>query len=93
MVKTKNTVSPYKTLNYFYLCGVPFLALGKRGGAVLCRLGRSRQTLFIPKTYFDDNLNYLGGDLGWYLSKSSVKRKIELYKEECEADWQSMGES
>jgi len=45
--------SPYKTLNYFYLHDIPFLPLAIRGNAVNCRIGLSRQLVFIPLKYFN----------------------------------------
>ncbi len=79
--------SPYKTLNFFYLSGVPFLPLTKRGKAVNCRIGLSNQLVFIPSIYFNRDLTIKPNmDLSWFLRKRDTKRKIEIYK-------QSIGES
>lgn len=75
--------SPYKTLNFFYLNDIPFLPLSKRGNAINCRIGLSKQLIFIPKRYFNDDLTLKDNiDLRWFLNKKDIKHKIELYKEE-----------
>lgn len=78
--------SPYKTLNYFYLNGVPFLPLAKRGNAINCRIGLSKQLVFIPAKYFDickDKIDLKkNANLSWFLYKPDTQRKIQLYKEE-----------
>lgn len=78
--------SPYINTKdkYFYLHGIPFLPLNIRGNAVNCRIGLSRQLVFIPAIYFDKktlkrNLNM---SLEWFYNKPSTQRKIELYKQE-----------
>lgn len=79
-------VSPYEKLNFFYINGVPFLPLAKRGKAVNCRIGLSRQLVFIPAKYFDiteDNISLKPkADLSWFINKPDTKRKIQLYKED-----------
>lgn len=72
--------SPYKKLNYFYLHDIPFLPLSKRGNAVNCRIGQSNQLVFIPKSYFDDDLNLINNNLEWFYNKADTQRKIEKYK-------------
>ena len=79
--------SPYETLNYFYLHGIPFLPLAIRGKAVNCRIGLSKQLVFIPSIYFDvhtENGIRLknNANLEWFYNKKDTQRKIELYKEE-----------
>lgn len=75
-------VSPYERLNYFYLNGIPFLPLSKRGRAVNCRIGLSNQLVFIPAIYFNNDLSLKeGADLRWFLHKRDTQRKIEIYKE------------
>lgn len=44
--------SPYETKYYFYLHDIPFLPLAIRGNAVNCRIGLSKQLVFIPVKYF-----------------------------------------
>ena len=75
-------VSPYETLNFFYLNGIPFLPLTKRGRAVNCRIGLSKQLVFIPSLYFNKDLTLKeNADLRWFLRKPDTKRKIELYRQ------------
>lgn len=78
--------SPYEKLNYFYINDIPFLPLSKRGNAVNCRIGTSKQLVFIPTKYFNitsevitpkDNI-----DLSWFINKIDTQRKIKKYKEE-----------
>lgn len=74
--------SPYKTKNFFYLNGVPFLPLCKRGKAVNCRIGLSKQLVFIPSIYFNSDLTLKSGaDLRWFVNRRTTKHKIELYKQ------------
>ena len=79
--------SPYETLNYFYLHDIPFLPLAVRGRAVNCRIGLSRQLVFIPMWYFDINENKgitlkKGVDLEWFYNKRDTQSKIKHYLEE-----------
>lgn len=77
--------SLYKKLNYIYLDGIPFLPLTKRGNAINCRIGLSKQLVFIPKIYFNDDLTLKqNANLRWFLNKPDTKRKIELYRKESE---------
>lgn len=78
--------SPYEKLNYFYLHDIPFLPLATRGNAVNCRIGLSKQLVFIPKKYFDitkddislkENIN-----LEWFYNKPDTQRKIKHYLKE-----------
>lgn len=78
--------SPYENAEdkYFYLHGIPFLPLNIRGNAVNCRIGLSRQLVFIPVIYFDrktlkrkENMS-----LEWFYYRPNTQRKIELYKKE-----------
>lgn len=82
--------SPYETLNYFYLHGIPFLPLAKRGNAVNCRIGLSNQLVFIPVIYFNittdkialkDNVN-----LEWFYNKRDTQNKIKCYLKESNRD-------
>jgi len=78
--------SPYKTLNWFYIHNIPFLPLAKRGNAVNCRIGLSKQKVFIPLKYFDitneeiklkDNVN-----LEWFWNKKNTQDNVKRYLEE-----------
>lgn len=78
--------SPYETLNWFYLHNIPFLPLTKRGNAVNCRIGLSKQKVFIPLKYFDitneeiklkDNVN-----LEWFWNKKNTQDNVKKYLEE-----------
>lgn len=72
--------SPYKTLNYFYIHGVPFLPLNKRGNAVNCRIGQSKQLVFIPAKYFNKDLTLKKNmSLEWFYNKSDTRIKIYKY--------------
>ena len=78
--------SPYEKLNYFYLHDIPFLPLAIRGNAVNCRIGLSRQLVFIPKKYFDVTIDDItlkeGIDLEWFYNKRDTKNKIKCYLKE-----------
>ena len=78
--------SPYEKLNYFYLHGIPFLPLAVRGNAVNCRIGLSRQLVFIPKKYFDVTIDDItlkeGIDLEWFYNKRDTQNKIKCYLKE-----------
>lgn len=78
--------SPYETLNYFYIHNIPFLPLAKRGNAVNCRIGLSKQKVFIPLKYFDitdeeiklkDNAN-----LEWFWNKKNTQNNVNKFLEE-----------
>lgn len=78
--------SPYETLNWFYLHGIPFLPLTKRYNAVNCRIGYGKQKVFIPKCYFDitneeiklkDNV-----DLEWFWNKKTTQNNVKKYLED-----------
>lgn len=78
--------SPYTNIEnkYFYLHDIPFLPLAVRGNAVNCRIGLSKQLVFIPVKYFNyhaskgislkDNVN-----LEWFYNKIDTQRKIKYY--------------
>ncbi len=77
--------SPYETLKYFYLHDIPFLPLAIRGSAVNCRIGLSKQKVFIPAKYFDvtnegiklkENVN-----LEWFYKKKNTQNNIRKYLE------------
>ena len=78
--------SPYEKLNYFYLHDIPFLPLAIRGNAVNCRIGLSRQLVFIPKKYFDVTIDDItlkeGMDLEWFYNKIDTQNKIKCYLKE-----------
>jgi len=78
--------SPYKTKYYFYLHGIPFLPLALRGRAVNCRIGESKQLVFIPASYFDITTDYIKVkpkvDLEWFYNKPDTQSKIKHYFEE-----------
>ena len=78
--------SPYEKLNYFYLHHIPFLPLATRGNAVNCRIGLSRQLVFIPKKYFnvgvDDITLKEGMDLEWFFRKRDTQNKIKHFLDE-----------
>lgn len=79
------TESPYKKLNYFYVDGVPFLPLTKRGNAVNCRIGLSKQLVFIPLCYFNNDLTLKeNANLKWFVNKPTIRHQIELYKKEVD---------
>ena len=81
-----NMKSPYEKLNYFYLHNIPFLPLAIRGNAVNCRIGLSRQLVFIPKKYFDVTIDDItlkeGIDLEWFYNKRDTQNKIKCYLKE-----------
>lgn len=78
--------SPYETKYYFYLHGIPFLPLAIRGNAVNCRIGLSKQLVFIPKKYFDVTVDDItlkeGMDLEWFYNKRDTQNKIKCYLKE-----------
>lgn len=75
--------SPYDNPKYFYLHGIPFLPLAKRGKAVNCRIGLSRQLVFLPEIYFNEDLTLKdGADLEWFYKKRQTQCKIKCYKKE-----------
>lgn len=80
--------SPYEKLNYFYLHNIPFLPLAKRGNAVNCRIGMSKQLVFIPSKYFDITVEDItlkeGMDLEWFYNKIDTQNKIKHYLKESE---------
>lgn len=76
--------SPYETKNYFYLHDIPFLPLAVRGNAVNCRIGNSKQKVFIPLCYFDvldDKGIILKKDvnLEWFYWKKNTQNNIKRY--------------
>ena len=79
-------VSPYEKLNYFYINEIPFLPLAKRGQAVNCRIGLSKQLVFIPVKYIDidkDDIKLKNNvNLAWWFWKKDTQKKVQLYKQE-----------
>jgi hypothetical protein len=81
--------SPYinSENKYFYLHGIPFLPLNKRGKAVNCRIGNSRQLVFIPAFYFTRDLTLNKGlSLEWFYWKTQTQNKIKKYLDEVNND-------
>ena len=78
--------STYETLNWFYIHDVPFLPLAKRGNAVNCRIGLSKQKVFIPLKYFDITNEEIklkqNIDLEWFWNKKNTQNNIKKYLEE-----------
>lgn len=78
--------SPYEIEDYFYINDIPFLPLGKRGNAVNCRIGLSKQLVFIPAKYFNITLGKIelkdNVDLSWFYNKKDTQNKIRYYREE-----------
>lgn len=69
--------------DFFYICGIPFKFLSFRGNAANCRIGNSRQLVFIPKKYFEsDGSLKENQDLIWFINKSSTMHKIKLAADE-----------
>lgn len=69
---------------FFYICGIPFKFLNFRGNAANCRIGYSKQLVFIPRKYFtkDGYLNCESKDLVWFINKPNIFHKIKLAYEE-----------
>lgn len=82
--------SPYETLNWFYLHNIPFLPLAKRGNAVNCRIGNSKQKVFIPTKYFDITTDEIklkeNVNLEWFYKKKNTQNNIKKYLEESEVN-------
>ena len=78
--------SPYEKLNYFYLHDIPFLPLTVRGMSVNCRIGKSKQLVFIPLKYFnktEDGLDLKeNANLEWFYNKRDTQNKIKCYLKE-----------
>lgn len=78
--------SPYETLNYFYIHNIPFLPLAKRGNAVNCRIGLSKQKVFIPLKYFDITNEEIklkeNADLEWFWNKKNTQDNVNKFLEE-----------
>ena len=69
--------------DFFHICGVPFKFLTFRGNSANCRIGNSRQVVFIPKKYFIKEGTLIeGADLIWVINKPEIVRKIRLADEE-----------
>ena len=77
--------SPYETLNWFYLHNIPFLPLAKRGNAINCRIGDSKQKVFIPTKYFDITKEEIklkpNVNLEWFYQKKNTQNNIKKYLE------------
>lgn len=71
--------------DYVYIEGIPFKVLNRRGNAINCRIGDSKQLVFIPSCYFNKDFTLKkNADLTWFMNKRDIKHKIELYKQELE---------
>lgn len=69
--------------DFFYICGIPFKFLSFRGNSANCRVGNSKQLVFIPKKYFtNDGMLKEGSDLIWFINKPDTFHKIRLAAEE-----------
>lgn len=67
-----------------YVNSIPFRFLNYRGNAGNFRIGNSRQLVFIPKKYINENKTLKINELSWFIHKPVIKHKIELYLEEEE---------
>lgn len=65
-----------------YVNDIPFRFLSYRGNAGNFRIGNSRQLVFIPKRYINEDKTLKINELNWFINKSVIKHKIELYLEE-----------
>jgi hypothetical protein len=64
-----------------YIRGVPFKFLNFRGNAANLRIGNSKQLVFIPRRYFNNNGTIKENmNLGWFMDKYDTKHKVELAK-------------
>lgn len=67
----------------FYINNIPFIPLTRRYNAVNCRIGNSKQKVFIPLCYFNKDLTIKDNvDLNWFFRKKDIQHRIELYKKE-----------
>ena len=70
-----------------YIHNIPFKFMTFRGDACNLRIGESRQKVFIPRKYFNNDgtlkkeIN-IDKDLDWWFYKPVNQHKIELYKTE-----------
>ena len=65
-----------------YVNNIPFRFLNHRGNAGNFRIGNSRQLVFIPKRYINEDKTLKTNELNWFIHKPVIKHKIELYLEE-----------
>lgn len=65
-----------------YVNSIPFRFLNYRGNAGNFRIGNSRQLVFIPKRYINEDKTLKINELSWFMNKPVIKHKIELYLEE-----------
>ena len=77
-------ISPYKSDNLFYIHNIPFRPLSKRGNSINCRIGDSKQLVFIPLSYFDidnkGNINIKENvNLEWFYNKKDTQNKIKIF--------------
>lgn len=64
-----------------YVNDIPFKFLSYRGNAGNFRIGNSRQLVFIPKRYINEDKTLKINELSWFVNKLNIKHKIELYLE------------
>jgi len=68
---------------YIMLHNVPFKFLNFRGQAANLRIGESRQLVWIPRKYFNnDGTLKENVNLDWWFYKWQTQHKIKLFKEE-----------
>ena len=66
---------------YIYINDIPFKFLSFRGNSANLRIGESKQLVFIPKKYFNNNGTLKENvDLEWWFNKKTNQHKIKLYK-------------
>lgn len=69
--------------NYIIIHDIPFKFLSFRGNGANLRIGESRQKVFIPRKYFNnDGTLKEGANLDWWFYKPVNQHKIDLFKEE-----------
>lgn len=69
--------------NYIKINGIPFRFLNFRGNAANLRIGESKQKVFIPRKYFNNDGTLKSEiNLDWWLKKTVNRHKIELFKKE-----------
>lgn len=67
--------------------GIPFKFLTFRGSAANFRIGDSRQLVFIPRKYVNnDGSIKVGSNLNWWFSKTDTQIKIRYYMKEKGGD-------
>ena len=69
---------------YFYLCGIPFKFMSFSGDKACCRIGESRQCVYLSKKYFTNEglLACDSKELTWFINKQDIFQKILRAAEE-----------